>query len=76
MKKFEYLSKYNYIDYYIKLKGLWFFSINEIEEKLEWEINLYLLKKKNKNFNINDENSYDELEDSDELEIDSYELYK
>lgn len=76
MKKSEYLSKYNYIDYYTKPRGLWFFSINEIEEKLEWEINLYLSKKNNKNFNINDENSYDELEDSDDLEIDSYELYK
>lgn len=75
MKKSEFLSKYNYIDYYTKPKGLWFFTINEIEEKLEFDINFYKKKLKNKNIDLEDD-YYDEIEDNNDLEIDSYEYYK
>ena len=76
MKIRNYISKYNYIDFYTKPEGLWFFSINEIETKLNYEIDFY--SKNSSNIQINDDDYSDndgEFDDS-EIEIDSYEYYK
>lgn len=79
MKISKYLGKYNFIDYYTKPKGLWFFTIQEIESKLESDILFYKNKNKLKDASIsknieNDDNEEENLDES--LEIDSYEFYK
>ncbi|MDE5841509.1 MAG: hypothetical protein K2H11_00860, partial [Malacoplasma sp.] len=77
MKISKYLGKYNFIDYYTKPKGLWFFSIQEIESKLESDILFYKNKKKLDNSNFDDVYDEDDEESFDEgSEIDSYEFYK
>ncbi|MDE6082710.1 MAG: hypothetical protein K2F52_02410, partial [Malacoplasma sp.] len=77
MKISKYLGKYNFIDYYTKPKGLWFFSIQEIESKLESDILFYKNKKKLDNSNFDDVYDEDDEESFDEgAEIDSYEFYK
>lgn len=70
MKKSEYINKYDFINYYTKPKGLWFFSNIEIQSFLESQIYAY---KKNKNFSIE---MIDDLEDDNDFEIDLYEKYK
>lgn len=67
MKKSKYLNKYDYINYYTKPKGMWFFTNNEIQSALETEI------KKNhydNDFEMDDENP------EDDGEFDAYEFYK
>lgn len=74
MKISKYISKYNYIDFFTKPKGLWFFSIQEIETKLNYEIEYFSKNKKGLVYKEMDE-GYDEYEELDDG-VDSYEYYK
>ncbi|MDE6893806.1 MAG: hypothetical protein K2J02_00330, partial [Malacoplasma sp.] len=77
MKISKYLGKYNFIDYYTKPKGLWFFSIQEIESKLESDILFYKKKNKLEFSNLDELVDEDDEENFEEgSEIDSYEFYK
>lgn len=67
MKKSKYIGKYDYINYYTKPKGFWFFQNNEIMAAIKTEL------KFGENFNYDE----DAFEDDDEYdsELDSYEFY-
>lgn len=78
MKLSKYINKYDYIDYYTKPKGLWFFSNIEIQSALDANI-----KKFKKNNNLEKEINFDEdlselydEDESDNEDFNFYELYK
>ena len=73
MKKSKYVTKYDYINYFVKQPSMWFFKNSEIEAKYKSEYEYYS-KLKKKSIVVDDE--LDE-EDEDENEpIDSYNLYR
>lgn len=74
MKQSKYINKYDYINYYTKPKGMWFFSNAEIQSALEVEIK----KEKNKQSKYNEWDLEDDFEeiDNDDTEIDYFEYYK
>lgn len=73
MKKSEFINKYDYMAYYTKPKGMWFFSNTEVQSALETEIKkIKLANDKLLEEDLDDEET---TEDSDG-EIDFYEYYK
>lgn len=75
MKKSKYINKYDYMSYYTKPKGMWFFSNTEIQSALETEIHK-IKEIKHSNLDVEDlEDDEEETSDSDG-EIDFYEYYK
>ena len=75
MKKSKYVTKYDYINYFVKQPSMWFFKNSEIEAKYKSEYEYYS-KLKNKSIVVDDELD-EEDEDKDENEpIDSYNLYR
>lgn len=76
MKKSEYVTKYDYINYYVKQPSMWFFTNSEIKAAYDLQMNEYLSKNnilaKSSNIFIDEE---DDNEDDNEG-IDSYSLYR
>lgn len=72
MKISKYITKYDYIGYYVKQPSMWFYTNTEIDTLYNVEYKLYS-KNNNKILNLDDID--DEDEESNET-IDSYSLYR
>lgn len=72
MKQSKYINKYDYMSYYTKPKGLWFFSNSEIQSAIEVE----LKKLSNKKYIDHDDFNSDIDDFESDGEIDYYEIYK
>ncbi len=73
MKKSKYVTKYDYINYFVKQPSMWFFKNSEIEAKYKSEYEYYS-KLKKKSIVVDDE--LDEEDEYEDEPIDSYNLYR
>lgn len=74
MKISKYITKYDYIAYYVKQPSMWFYTNTEIDTLYKTEYELF--SKQQKLLDINDIDEEDEDEYDDENSIDSYDLYR
>lgn len=70
MKKSDYITKYDYINYYTKQPAMWFYKNNEILA------NYNLQLKKYSNFNHDEIIDIDDEINEEEIEFDSYSFYR
>lgn len=79
MKKSNYVTKYDYINYYVKQPSMWFFKNDEIESAYELQKQKALEKNSHDSVDLIDENyDDDEYQDdnSEEIENDDYDFYR
>ena len=76
MKKSDYVTKYDYINYYVKQPSMWFFTNSELKAAYDIQMKTYQAKNGSLNNISNDIVDDEDDEENDNEGVDAYSLYR